>query len=85
MPSPKKGSKSPARSPSRSRKAAVPHVIDYEPESPVIRQQARLTPRAGPPAPAALDASEAGRNASAAAGPAGPGAATNRSHGWAAG
>ena len=39
MPSPKKGSKSPARSPSRSRKAAVPHVIDYEPESPVIRQQ----------------------------------------------
>jgi cell division septal protein FtsQ len=25
--------------PSRSRKAAVPHVIDYEPESPVIRQQ----------------------------------------------
>ena len=39
MPSPQKGSKSPARSPSRSRKAAVPHVIDYEPESPVIRQQ----------------------------------------------
>ena len=39
MPSPQKGSKSPARRPSRSRKAAVPHVIDYEPESPVIRQQ----------------------------------------------
>lgn len=39
MPSPKKGSKSPARRPSRSRKDAVPHVIDYEPESPVIRQQ----------------------------------------------
>lgn len=39
MPSAKKGSKSPARRSSRTRKDAMPHVIDYEPESPVIRQQ----------------------------------------------
>lgn len=38
MPSPQKGSKSAARRPARPRKADMPHVIDYEPESPAIRQ-----------------------------------------------
>jgi len=45
MSSPKKGSKSPARPPARPRKDKVPHVIDYEPESPVIRQQEAETAR----------------------------------------
>lgn len=35
----KKGSKSAAQRPARVRKDVAPHVIDYEPESPVIRQQ----------------------------------------------
>lgn len=48
MPSPKKGSKTPARRSSRPRKDAVPHVIDYEPESPVIRQhEAEIARRRG--------------------------------------
>ena len=48
MPSAKKGSKSPARRPSRPRKDEVPHVIDYEPESPVIRQhEAEMARRKG--------------------------------------
>lgn len=39
MPAPKKGPKKPANRSPRKRKGTETHVIDYEPESPVIREQ----------------------------------------------
>ena len=38
MPAAKKGSKTAAKRPARKRKGASTHVIDYEPDSPVIRE-----------------------------------------------